>query len=87
MTVKSLKGVILENEPAPHEYLYWLLGRGKNAQWAVRTGKWKLLGNPRDVRAPGSIKKGTQRFLVDLDKDQSETKNVAELNPQIVGKA
>ena len=83
---RSLKSVIMKNESTPHEYLYWLLGRGNNAQWAVRSGDWKLLGNPRDVTAPGSIKKGTRSFLVQLKKDKSEKKNVADKNPDVVSK-
>lgn len=36
MDGKSLKRVILEDAPSPHEKLYWRLGRGKNAQWVVQ---------------------------------------------------
>lgn len=81
---KSLADTILKDDPSPHEYLYWLLGRGKNAQWAVHKGNWKLLGNPRDVRNPESISGNDRLFLVDLAKDIGEKQNVAKTNPEIV---
>lgn len=72
---KELDGVNLlpylkgEKTDAPHEILFWR--RGVAA--AVRKGKWKLIrvtGNPT--------------LLFDLEKDVSETKNLADQYPQIV---
>ena len=81
---KSLAKVIQKNKKSPHEYLYWLLGRGNNAQWAIRKGSWKLLGNPRDVRSKTPLGKANQRFLVNLTQDVSEKTNVAKDNDAIV---
>ena len=46
---KSLVPVIRSAEaPTPHEVLHWQVGTGKTAQWAVRQGEWKLIGNVED---------------------------------------
>ncbi|MCA9133347.1 MAG: sulfatase-like hydrolase/transferase, partial [Planctomycetales bacterium] len=64
---KSLRGLIAHNDtPSPHEHLYWLLGRGPRAQWAVRRGDWKLLGNPQDPRSPQPLTADDKLFLVNL---------------------
>ncbi|MEC9093214.1 MAG: sulfatase-like hydrolase/transferase [Planctomycetota bacterium] len=75
---KSIAATIRTNADSPHEYLYWLLGRGKNAQWAIRKNQWKLLGNPRDVRNLQSVGKSDKLFLVDLENDLSEKNNLAD---------
>lgn len=81
----SIRSVIDSGDaPTPHDHLYWLLGSGKNAQWAVRKGDWKLLGNPRDPRQTDSLGKEDQLFLVDLSTDISESKNVSQTNPDKV---
>lgn len=81
---KSLKKVIQRNAESPHSYLYWMMGRGKNAQWAVQKDGWKLLGNPRDVRAPNSLGKTDKLFLVELTADISEASNLASQKPDKV---
>ncbi|MCA9160180.1 MAG: sulfatase-like hydrolase/transferase [Planctomycetales bacterium] len=82
---KSIRSVIESKETkSPHEHLYWLLGRGPQAQWAVRQGNWKLLGNPKDPRQPNSLGKDDDLFLVDLSDDISESKNVAAMHPDRV---
>lgn len=70
--------------PSPHQALYWLLGKGDRAQWAVRKGNWKLLGNVRDttdLQTPTAVEK---LFLVDLSTDIGETTNVAKAHPLVV---
>lgn len=75
---KSIRSVIESgDQPSPHEHLYWLLGRGPNAQWAVRQGDWKLLGNPQDPRQPNSLGKQDQLFLANLKEDIGESENLA----------
>jgi arylsulfatase A len=82
---KSIRQVIERADaPSPHEHLYWLLGRGKQAQWAVRQGDWKLLGNPKDPRQPNSLKPEDNLFLVNLNQDISETTNLAQKHPNKV---
>jgi arylsulfatase A-like enzyme len=82
---KSLVSVLKSPEAnSPHDHFFWLLGRGNNAQWAVRRGEWKLLGNPTD-RSDGTQRpKLPPRFLVNLSKDISERRNVAAEYPEIV---
>ena len=55
--------------PTPHEVLCWRTGR----QWAVREGKWKLVGD-----------KGV--FLSNMDVDVTETKNIADKHPDVVAR-
>ena len=82
---KSLVNVLQSADAdSPHEWLYWQLGRGKNAQWVVRRGPWKLLGNPSDRRAPGSLTKDDRLFLANLETDKTESKNLAPQHPQVV---
>ena len=55
----------------PHQTLYWRFGD----QWAVRHGDWKL------VKANGG---GMEPGLYNLKEDISESKNLAEANPEKV---
>jgi arylsulfatase A-like enzyme len=61
------------------EVFCWQFGK----MWAARKGKWKLLGNPYDTsnRDYTFTKK---RFLVNLEEDLGESKNLAEEHPEIV---
>ena len=76
---------IIENakrKTAYTDYLWELGGR-----WAVREGPWKLLIRPRDTTErhdPGELPAEDQHFLVNLEEDPSEQKNVAKLHPDIV---
>ena len=80
---KDISNVLKDPKaPSPHESLYWQLGRGQNAQWVVRSGDWKLLGNPRDIRNPKSIGADDKLFLANLKTDISESKNLAKSNPK-----
>lgn len=81
---KSLKSMIQSNGPSPHESFYWHLGGGNNPQWVVRKGKWKLLGNPRDTVSKQPVKAVDNLYLVDLEKDPSETTNLAEREPKVL---
>jgi arylsulfatase A-like enzyme len=82
---KSIRKVIESADAkSPHAHLYWLLGRGGGAQWAVRQGDWKLLGNPKDTRNPKSLTSADRLFLVNLAEDISESRNVAAEHPDRV---
>lgn len=72
--------------PTPHGVLHWLKGHGLNAQWVVRDGPWKLLGNPRDTVNESSITKEDRLFLVNLDEDIGEQTNLAKDHPETVAR-
>jgi len=75
---KSLVNVIRDEKAStPHAVTHWQVGRGKKAQWAVRQGDWKLIGNPRDTSNKGKLGKDDNLFLVNLVQDVSEMKNLA----------
>ncbi len=77
---RSLLPVIHDASAAgTHQQFHWQLGK----QWAAREGDWKLIGNPRDTSAP-DVKFDTNRFLVNLQDDPGEQRNLAKENPQIV---
>jgi len=84
---KSLVSVIQENAVSPHEVIHWQIGEAmeSNSSWAVRSGDWKLLGNPRDPNT-NSITAGDSLFLVNLSKDISESNNLATEYPDQVEK-
>lgn len=74
---------------SPHQEFYWRMGGGPNAQWVVRDGDWKLLGNPRDTsesqtKRRVTLTKDDRLFLVDLSADPGERENVAKQHPEIV---
>lgn len=84
---RSLVNVLRNaNAPSPHSgrALHWQVGQGPNADWAVREGDWKLLGNTRDTskRDPGSPR--VTMFLANLKDDPGETTNLAEQHPEIL---
>lgn len=82
---KSIGEVIRSAEaPEPHSSFYWQLSRGPGAQWAVREGNWKLLGNPRDPTDPDSISESDKLFLVNLDQDRGERNNLVEAYPEML---
>ncbi|MDP6543227.1 MAG: sulfatase-like hydrolase/transferase [Phycisphaerae bacterium] len=67
---KSLSGVIESSAaPSPHKTLHW----SACGMWAVREGKWKLVGG-----------KSAGLFLSDMDADVTETKNLAKEHPDVV---
>lgn len=81
--------------PPPHgsHPLHWQVGEGPKAEWAVRDGDWKLIGNARDT-ADGiaSVPGGKARnerfpiFLSNLKDDPGETTNLADRHPDIVAR-
>ncbi len=78
---KSLTKVIRSAAaPSPHDVLHWTIGKS----WAVRSGDWKLLGNPRDTSNKAPLTAADKRFLVNLVKDPGEMKNVAAEHPDVV---
>jgi arylsulfatase A len=66
--------------PSPHQRFYWQLFR----QWAVREGKWKLLGNPQDPTKKAPLTEDDKLFLVDLTQDIGEMENRAKQYPDVV---
>ena len=69
----------------PHQHLYWQLGKGPRAQWVVREGDWKLLGNPQDRSKQGELDpKKDKLFLANLSEDLSETINLASEEEAVV---
>ena len=82
---KSLLPVITSPDaPSRHKTFYWQLGRGPRAQWAVREGDWKLLGNPRDNSNKAPLAKDDKLFLANLAEDLTEMENLAKEHPDVV---
>ena len=75
-----------ENQSTPHSTLHWQVGTGPNKQWAVRQGRWKLIGNVRDSSNPAKIgfDKPSKLFLSNLVEDPEEKTNWAKKHPNIV---
>ncbi len=84
---RSIRDVILSPDaPSPHEVFYWQLGSGGGAQWVVREGDWKLLGNPRDRSNKAPLTAADKLFLVNLADDIGEMTNVAADHADIVAR-
>ena len=82
---RSIKPVIVDNAPSPHETRYWELGKGSKPQWVVRKGDWKLLGNANDRANIAPLTDADRKlFLVNLANDIGERKNLADANPDKV---
>ncbi len=80
--------MILDQEsPSPHEVLHWQHGSYDDnlAQWAVRTGPWKLMGNPKDPTLQAEPL-DEKLYLVNLAMDISEKENLADKFPEITEK-
>jgi arylsulfatase A len=60
----SLLPTLTKGTPMPERVLFWDIGN----QWAVRKGKWKLIGNKTDTQ------------LYDLHQDLGETTNIGNEN-------
>ena len=69
----SVLPIWLHNKTISRKYLYWEFHEGGFMQ-AVRMGKWKAV----KLGVNGKIE------LYDLDKDEAETRNIADSNPLIV---
>ena len=84
---RSLAAVLRDaNAPSPHDgaALHWQVGQGPNADWAVRDGDWKLIGNTRDTGAGDVQSKRVSLFLANLRDDPGETTDLADQHPDIV---
>jgi len=75
-----------KNAAPPHDSLYWRFG----AQWAIRTGDWKLVkaverrrNNREEFENPAAATQDGAR-LFNLSSDLGETKDLAAENPQKV---
>lgn len=84
---KSLLPILKNrNADSQHDHFFWLLGGGKNPQWAVRQGDWKLLGNAKDRTDQRKSVMVDKLHLVNLKTDIGESTNVADQHPAIVKK-
>ncbi len=72
--------------PTTHGVVHWQVDSGKNAQWAVRDGDWKLIGNAWDTSATDKKQERIERFLCNLRDDIGEKKNLAADKPEIVAR-
>ena len=82
---KSLMPIINDKETnSQHNAVFWQLGGydDKTAQWVVRKGSWKLIGNVTEPLGKMKQVKMPELFLVNLDEDISEQRNIAEENPE-----
>lgn len=68
------------NATTPHAAWHWALGK----QWAVRKGDWKLLGNARDTSDRNNIVTYEEPYLVNLEDDLGERRNVVQDHPDVV---
>src|SRR5262249_48610059 len=82
---KSLVPVLRSADAAtPHDVLHWYVDGGANAQWAVRQGDWKLIGNVRTA-ANDHVQEADRRlFLSNLVTDVSEKEHLAAHHPDVV---
>ena len=77
--------VILDNQaPSQHNVVYWQVGSHDDpgAQWAVRKGSWKLIGNVKEPSGQGEQNDLPPLFLSNLEEDVSEQNNLADSHPQ-----
>ena len=82
---KSLMPIILDDKKESlHEVVNWQFGDydDETAQWAVRKGPWKLIGNVNEPSGSGPKINLEKLFLVNLDNDISEKNNLAKSNPK-----
>ena len=83
---KDLTGIIRDGGAStPHDVFHWQSGKGKRgAQWAVRKGDWKLIGNPNDTSNMAPLTDDDSRFLVNLGDSIHELENLATQYPEVV---
>ena len=82
---KSIVPVIRSADASsPHDVLYWHVGRGRNAEWAVRQGDWKLIGNNQETYGDKLGAEDKKLFLSNLATDISEKQNLAAEHPDVV---
>lgn len=81
---KSLMPVIREfSSNSQHDVVYWQHGSSddKVAQWVVRRGDWKLIGNPQE-RIRGQKESFGELFLSNMSMDVSEKENLIGKYPE-----
>lgn len=84
---KSLVPVLKSAEaPSPHDVLHWHVGRGRNAQWAVREADWKLIGNAMDSTVGDRKPERFALWLSNLAEDIGEQNNRAAERPDVVAR-
>lgn len=75
---------VIENKNAPsqHDVTYWQHGSYDDniAQWVVRRGDWKLIGNAKERTKEGEIEED-KLFLSNLSMDETERENFAKKFP------
>jgi len=77
----SLVPVIKNNDITPHKQLHFDSGK----QWAVRSGDWKLIANPVDIKENDYRKPlEDEFFLGNLEMDETEETNFAGKYPEKV---
>jgi len=80
---KSLVPIIMDaNKNSPHDVAHWQLGGydDSSAQWVVRKGPWKLIGNVNEPRGKEKSIKLPKLYLVNLAEDIAEEHNLVESN-------
>ena len=72
-----------DKEKSQHDVLYWQHGSYDDniAQWVVRKGDWKLIGNAKERVREGAIVED-KLFLSNLRIDITEKDNLAEKFPE-----
>ena len=75
-----VKVIQSDTAKSQHSEFHWM-GSGRNPQWAVREGNWKLIGNPRDPTVSSPLSKENKLFLVNLSNDASEQNNLRNTHP------
>ena len=79
---------VLRDAAAPSSHqnhaLHWQIGAGPKADWAVREGDWKLIGNSRDTSGADGKSKRIENLLVNIKDDPGEKTNLADQHPEIV---
>jgi len=77
----DLSESMLSGSNIKERVLYWKLG----SQWAVRKGKWKLIGLPKDPSNKAKLDPLNDRlFLSDIEADSTEMQNLAGEYPELV---
>jgi len=78
---------LIENPklPSPHKVMHWQFGSydDSKAQWAIRKGDWKLIGNLNEPRGKNQKNFKADLFLVNLNEDPREQHNLVDQKPQL----
>lgn len=84
---KSIASVLKSGSaPTPHTVVHWQVGDGPNAQWAVREGDWKLIGNAWDTTSGDTNQQRFAFWLSNLAGDPEEKRNHAGEHPQVTSR-